>query len=419
MKPSLLLDNSLFVSSHVSKAMEQNPPEIINNIKHEPERHFLVILPDDPDPVPEVRDLVVNLHNFDASWSKSPKMFDSYYYCQKCHFPSRQIGDLKDHLRACKGKKTYKCVFCDTQLSCDFCKKRHVERVHLRGSWWHCIKCPYKTIYRTNLSQHYQIHEMKLSCETCKKKFSRSFNLKEHQMNKRHGVYAMKEAIRFECERCFSSFTSRYILTQHMRIIHSEVKYVCDICGRVFPCKEYISRHIKKYVKIPCHVCQRMLAPHRMREHLENHSSTVFKCKICNKKLLNSKSLRLHMRLVHKVDKLQCDYCNKIFRNKIRLRCHLQIHVKIPCSVCHKLFTRSSMERHKKSFHSAENFVYTCKIFSCRSKFSSNKELKEHEEIHIAKGRYKCPKCNFEAKHLSWLKKHLKVKLNCNRNGKS
>lgn len=94
-------------------AMEFYNQEIVDNIKHEEEGQFVVVLTDVLEPVLpdntqstiDVRDFRINLKRFDKNWSSNAKLFTSYSACGECLFVSRDKRGLWQHLASHKHKK--------------------------------------------------------------------------------------------------------------------------------------------------------------------------------------------------------------------------------------------------------------------------------------------------------------------------
>src|SRR5690349_14369738 len=146
------------------------------------------------------------------------------------------------------------------------------------------------------------------SCETCKKKFSSNFQMKNHQQNQRHGHFASEPEIKFDCKSCQSSFLNKNNLKRHEQMLHNKINFSCDVCSQIFKLKTNLQQHAQTHLKVPCPICQRMLAKYRLRNHIEEHSSIVkFECDACDKVYFSKKNLNSHKNSKHEIDEVQCD----------------------------------------------------------------------------------------------------------------
>src|SRR4051812_21965567 len=86
--------------------MEYYSVEIVNNIKQEPAKHFVLILPFEPESkdASKVKEFEISLMKFDEGWKNKAKMFESFYRCGRCCLVSRRSTHLEKHLKICKGK---------------------------------------------------------------------------------------------------------------------------------------------------------------------------------------------------------------------------------------------------------------------------------------------------------------------------
>jgi len=75
---------------------------------------------------------------------------------------------------------------------------------------------------------------------SCRKKFNREFNLKEHI--RIHNPNRNKDYI---CKFCNDSFFSASVLSRHIASIHEGEKFYCSKCGKTFNRKDALHRHEK------------------------------------------------------------------------------------------------------------------------------------------------------------------------------
>lgn len=338
--------------------MEDCSKNIIDNIKHEPERHYVLIIPNAPkNAADELKKLQINLTKFDSNCKKKAKMFGSYLIFEKCDFATNDSVDLNKHLLKCKPKrnrKTNSCTLCNLAFSSRNRKNEHTPQEHLNGSMWQCSKCAFQSPKKEILRNHYRTHSKKFSCATCEQKFSLSSSLKSHQMQHRHGVYATQPTERFECDTCDCSFGIKAGLNHHKRNVHRQINFHCDVCGKIVKNKIHLKNHVAIHFKVSCPICQHKITKQLLKCHIEQHSLTnLFKCEVCEKAFKIKSSLYTHLKTVHVVEKVQCDICNKYFRNKELLKSHIKIHLKVPCPICRKPILSQRTKLHLRKCHSS------------------------------------------------------------------
>lgn len=149
------------------------------------------------------------------------------------------------------------------------------------------------------------------------------------------------------CELCSRNFQSRAILSQHKRK-HGLQKLICHFCGREFPNKEAITRHL-------------------FTKHVS--SEPKFECQICKKKYQLQSLLKSHMWTVHREKKrsITCEQCGKSFYIKFHLDKHMlsshtdkseRLVTRKQCEHCGEwLLTKSGIFYHKQV--SAEYINFT------------------------------------------------------------
>lgn len=75
---------------------------------------------------------------------------------------------------------------------------------------------------------------------SCRKKFNREFNLKEHIR-----IHNPKRNKDYTCKFCNDSFFSASVLSRHIASIHEGEKFYCNKCGKTFNRKDALHRHEK------------------------------------------------------------------------------------------------------------------------------------------------------------------------------
>lgn len=310
-----------------SRELEDAMPAFIGNVKHEPEEHFELVL------LKEENHLSDDIENVPLESTKNTKAS-----------PKRL------------SKNAHVCCFCQLTFSFEVDKVKHESTSHKKGSQWKCTLCSYITTERNYLKSHCESHFKKLSCEVCHHKFARIDLLQKHQISHHSGAVVakpIKKLIegngRFSCDLCSSTFASPAGVRKHKKFVHTKLECHCEVCDKSFKNRISLKRHMQIHVKAPCSICGHMMATHRMKIHLAQHTfARKFECALCEKAFSSATYLNKHNVRVHTSADFQCDYCNKVFRHKDIAKSHILNHIKTPCRKCGKLVGKPYINQHMK-----------------------------------------------------------------------
>ena len=231
---------------------------------------------------------------------------------------------------------------------------------------------------------HYKLHEgthnkeKAMQCDMCGMTFTR---VAEQLL---HMIYCKKTEVRLHsCTTCGESFKTQKALWDHIPT-HTGITYPCNICDRVFPVQELLSRHqaVCRYskTKVPSHSCTTCGESFKTQEALWDH---------------------VPIHTVIKQNVLRCSICEKYFRHKWKFQRHVASHEqnmdKLPqsCDQCGKRFPiLSVLKIHQKE---------------CRKQFKKTHHLQRHSFSYSAERPFKCDHCDWTFKWKSGLKRHMLV----------
>lgn len=181
-----------------------------------------------------------------------------------------------------------------------------------------------------------------------------------------------------------------------------------------------------------CDICsQEFILKSALDRHKESHGIGIFpsrfECDICGSKVRLKKDLRTHMRRKHIEVKIPCSVCGKVFCRKNYLSEHMKTHVKpehrpYKCHICQKGFVTPKdvelhMKRHDPAVHlnpakkeSDKKFENPARCHICGQQFIVKKALDRHIESHgigIIPLIYECDICHAKIKQKKDLRTHM------------
>ena len=261
----------------------------------------------------------------------------------------------------------------------------------------------------------------------------------------------------YKCDLCNFVNSKKCNLNSHIRRVHCERRFVCNICEKKFKLNHHLQRHLlthkssclneihdtnspsncnstdsrdekcnpenktkRSEVSVmenyECDICKESFSQQiLLRGHLKIHERSMgpYKCDKCNYVNDNKRNLSSHKRRVHCKKNFTCEICEKAFKLKYHLTYHLKTHT-VPkskkyqksCELCD--FSTSKkllLEKHHWNEHSIKS--HQCE--ECSKTFVHRYLLREHFKIHDKTREYICNKCDFSSSFKTVLFAHKRV----------
>ncbi|GAB0100286.1 hypothetical protein DMENIID0001_162990 [Sergentomyia squamirostris] len=285
--------------------------------------------------------------------------------CIICSIKFARFCDVQAHFRA-----THKCrgyvVCCGKKLNRPMKLWEHMND-HINPQKHECPICHKFYTTQGGLQIHKKLQHTppelrKFHCDLCPQTFAQASALKAHKIK-----HMSPEEKKHICSTCGRAFALATILVQHVRRAHeNSCVNVCDICAKVFRCKNLFEKHVQEHSagglpRVPCEICGKTFKHQiALRKHKYRHNTSgSLECAVCGHVAPNRQALLEHIKYNHRERKLRhCSLCERTFRSALSLKEHMATHtgeVLYHCLFCPKTFnSNGNYFKHNKVAHPVE-----------------------------------------------------------------
>ena len=214
-----------------------------------------------------------------------------------------------------------------------------------------------------------------------------------------NGVFGVQGPRRFPCAHCPKTFSQKFHLQQHIRIVHEGMQpFKCPACKQNFTTNSNLKQHIRR--RHPSLVDAGFLSA------LDNRTK--------KKRSAVHQEAEKHVLAVDIVDPVSpvetrhlCQMCHSSFRRKSDAIDHVKVYhfgERHTCDKCGKeMLSRKSLSSH--SCPSVEVVrPYHCDV--CGKQFLQKSHLMQHLKLHLGIKEFRCDQCGRGYARRSYFAKH-------------
>ena len=228
-----------------------------------------------------------------------------------------------------KSKTPFPCDKCDNKFDSADEVSTHKRGVHSSANNLICKHCSYIAKSSAEMNSHLKSHSSSSNtlyiCDECDYQDLREVNVLNHRIAK-HSKHS--------CNKCDYQTNLESQLTKHKIDVHGEKPtptYQCDVCDFGDNKEENVLNHkIANHSKEDCEMCDFTTENNaKLEEHVRDiHKQTKFKCNVCLSSFKTKTTLQDHLKS-HKPDTFPCDYCGHKADSLSKLDDHIETYHRI------------------------------------------------------------------------------------------
>ena len=134
---------------------------------------------------------------------------------------------------------------------------------------------------------------------------------------------------KFQCENCDKAFFVYQDIMEHIELNHkNKSSFACQKCSETFISNKSLRNHIqRKHSNLDCEKCDlRCTCESQLKQQLEEHSESEYKCKNCPHIATSSSNLEKHSKSAHVEQCYRCEKCGFASASNTDISNHMQEH---------------------------------------------------------------------------------------------
>ena len=330
---------------------------------------------------------------------------DGKYQCPECSFSSDSRTTFVQHGHVLLGE--YKCEVCKEIFVTN--DKLQIHRLKQHGIEitypYNCSECDYKTFNKYIFATHMQKRHVGATevCHICGKDYK---ELKMH-MKFMHG----EESKYVICDICGKQL-HKSAIKKH-RNEHSKSDHICTLCGRFLLNKKKLVEHLGQEHQVSCnesstfvcHDCKQMYPNgEELQKHLSNEHNLPndHHCPNCDLAFTIKILLARHLIQQHDFNEFKAA---EFLGNTKKVVGNTEDPNRIPCEQCHLTFSsKKTLRDHVKQVHRPHDL----KCEDCDFTTFVNYKLKKHRiRVHDPQIKFSCDQCSFKCNIKCDMERHI------------